>query len=64
MLLNLTLVILAFIYGVILFRENDGKLSNFLAIVLLAVSSLGLLAIVAIEISRQKSVFRSKTSRF
>jgi len=52
MLLNLTLVILAFIYGVILFRENDGKLSNFLAIVLLAVSSLGLLAIVAIEISR------------
>lgn len=47
MLLNLTLVILAFIYGVILLRENDGKLSNFLAIVLLAVSSLGLLAIVA-----------------
>lgn len=52
MLLNLTLVILAFIYGVILLRENDGKLSNFLAIVLLATSSLGLLAIVAIEMSR------------
>lgn len=52
MLLNLTLVILAFIYGVILLRENDGKLSNFLAIVLLATSSLGLLAIVAMEMSR------------
>lgn len=52
MLLNLTLVILAFIYGVILLRENDGKLSNFLAIVLLAVSSLGLLAIVAMELSK------------
>lgn len=49
MLLNLTLVILAFIYGVILLRENDGKLSNFLAVLLLAVSSLGLLAIVAME---------------
>lgn len=52
MLMNLTLVILAFIYGVILLRENDGKLSNFLAIVLLATSSLGLLAIVAMEMSR------------
>lgn len=52
MLLNLTLVILAFIYGVILLRENDGKLSNFLAIVLLAVSSLGLLAIVVMELSK------------
>ena len=49
MLLNLTLVILAFIYGVILLRENDGKLSNFLAVLLLAVSSLGLLAIVVTE---------------
>lgn len=49
MLLNLTLVILAFIYGVILLRENDGKLSNFLAVLLLAVSSLGLLAIVVME---------------
>lgn len=49
MLLNLTLVILAFIYGVILLRENDGKLSNFLAVLLLAVSSLGLPAIVVTE---------------
>lgn len=49
MLLNLTLVILAFIYGVILLRENDGELSNFLAVLLLAVSSLGLLAIVVTE---------------
>ena len=49
MLPNLTLVILAFIYGVILLRENDGKLSNFLAVLLLAVSSLGLLAIVVTE---------------
>ena len=52
MLLNLTLVILAFIYGIILLKEDDGKLSNFLAIVLLATSSLGLLAIVAMEMSR------------
>lgn len=49
MLLNLTLVILAFIYVVILLRENDGKLSNFLAVLLLAVSSLGLLAIIVME---------------
>lgn len=49
MLLNLTLVILDFIYRVILLRENDGNLSNFLAVLLLAVSSLGLLAIVVTE---------------
>lgn len=49
MLLNLTLVILAFIYGVILLRENDGKLSNFLAVLLLTVSSLGFLAIIVME---------------
>lgn len=63
MLLNLTLVILAFIYGVILLRENDGKLSNFLAIVLLAVSSLGLLAIVAMELSKQKGIDANESIR-
>ena len=46
---NLIYAILLFIYGVILLKENDGKLTNFLAIVLLAVSSLGLIAIVAME---------------
>lgn len=51
MLINLPLVILAFIYGIVLLREDDGKLSKFLAIVLLAVSSLGLLAILAMEMN-------------
>ena len=51
MLIRLPLVILAFIYGVILIKEDDGKLSKFLAIVLLAVSSLGLLAILAMEMN-------------
>ena len=49
-LINLIYVILAFIYGIILLKENDGKLTNFLAIVLLAVSVSGLIAIVAIEL--------------
>lgn len=51
-LINLIYVILTFIYGVILLKEDDGKLSNVLAIVLLAISSLGLFAIVAMEMSR------------
>ena len=49
-LINLICVILAFICGVILLKENDGKLSNFLGIVLLVTSVLGLIAIVAMEI--------------
>ena len=51
MLIYLPLVILAFIYGVVLLREDDSKLSKFLAIVLLAVSSLGLLAILAMAMN-------------
>lgn len=51
MLIRLPLVILAFIYGVILLKEDDGKLSKFLAIILLAVSILGLLAILAMEMN-------------
>lgn len=51
-LINLIYVILAFIYGVILLKENDGKLTNFFAIVLLATSVLGLIAIVAMEMSK------------
>ena len=51
MLIHLPLVILAFIYGVILLKEDDGKLSKFLAIILLAVSSLGLFAILAMEMN-------------
>lgn len=39
-------------YGIILLKENDGKLTNFLAIVLLATSVLGLIAIVAMEINK------------
>lgn len=50
MLINLPLVILAFIYGIVLLREDD-KLSKFLAIALLAVSSLGLLAILAMTMN-------------
>ena len=49
---NLIYAILLFIYGIILLKENDGKLTNFLAIVLLAVSSLGLIAILAMEMSK------------
>jgi len=51
-LINLIYVILAFIYGIILLKEDDRKLTKFLAIVLLAVSSLGLIAILAMELSR------------
>lgn len=51
-LINLIYSVLLFIYGVILLKENDGKLTNFLAIVLLAVSVLGFLAIIAMELSR------------
>lgn len=50
-LINLIYVILAFMYGVILLKEDGGKLTKFLAIVLLAISSLGLIAIVAMELS-------------
>lgn len=50
LIINLIYAVLLFIYGIILLKENDGKLTNFLAIVLLAVSSLGLLAIVAMEL--------------
>lgn len=50
MLLHLTLVILAFIYVIVLLREDD-KLSKFLAITLLAVSSLGLLVILAMAMN-------------
>ena len=51
MMIHLPLVILDFIYGIVLIREDDGKLSKFLAVVLLAVSSLGLLAILAMEMN-------------
>lgn len=51
-LINLIYAILAFIYGIILLKEDDRKLTKFLAIVLLAVSSLGLIAILAMELSR------------
>ena len=51
MMMHLPLVILAFIYGIVLIREDDGKLSKFLAVVLLAVSSLGLLAILAMTMN-------------
>lgn len=49
-LINLIYVILAFIYGVILLKENDGRLTNFLAIILLVTSVLGSIAIVAMEL--------------
>lgn len=52
LIINLIYVILAFMYGVILLKEDDRKLTKFLAIVLLAVSSLGLIAILAMELSR------------
>ena len=52
LIINLIYVILAFMYGVILLKEDDRKLTKFLAIVLLAVSVLGLIAIVAMELSR------------
>lgn len=51
-LINLIYAVLLFIYGIILLKENDGKLTNFLAIVLLAVSVLGFLAIIVMELSR------------
>lgn len=51
-LINLIYVILAFIYGIILLKENDRRLTNFLAIVLLVTSILGLIAIVAMEMSK------------
>ena len=51
-LINLIYVILAFMYGVILLKEDDGKLTNFLAIVLLTTSLLGLIAILAMEMSK------------
>lgn len=50
-LIHLIYVILAFIYGVILLKENDGKLTKFLAILRLVTSILGLIAIVAMELS-------------
>ena len=52
MILNLIYVILAFIYGIILLKEDDRKLTKFLAIVLLAISSLGFVSILAMELSR------------
>lgn len=51
-LFNLIYAILLFIYGIILLKENDGKLTNFFAIVLLVTSVLGLISIVAMEISK------------
>lgn len=51
-LINLIYVILAFMYGVILLKEDGGKLTKFLATVLLAVSVLGLIAILAMEMSK------------
>lgn len=51
-LINLIYVILAFMYGVILLKEDGGKLTKFLAILLLVTSILGLIAIVAMELSR------------
>ena len=48
---NLIYAILLFIYGIILLKENDGKLTKFLAILLLVTSRLGLIAIVAMELS-------------
>ena len=50
-LINLIYVILAFMYGVILLKEDSGKLTNFLAILLLVTSVLGLIAIVAMELN-------------
>lgn len=50
LIINLIYAALLFIYGIILLKENDGKLTNFLAIVLLAVSMLGLIATVAMEL--------------
>lgn len=50
-LLNLIYVILAFMYGAILLKEDDGKLTKFLAILILVTSVLGLIAIVAMELS-------------
>ena len=52
MILNLIYVILAFIYGIILLKEDDRKLTKFLATVLLVISVLGLIAIIAMELSR------------
>ena len=48
---NLIYVILAFIYGIILLKEDGGELTNILAILLLVTSVLGLIAIVAMELS-------------
>ena len=50
-LINLIYVILAFMHGVILLKEDGGKLTKFLAILLLVTSILGLIAIVAMELS-------------
>ena len=50
-LINLIYVILAFMHGVILLKEDSGKLTKFLAIVLIIISVLGFLAIIAMESS-------------
>lgn len=48
---NLIYAILLFIYGIILLKEDGGKLTKFLAILRLVTSILGLIAIVAMELS-------------
>lgn len=52
LIINLIYVILAFMYGIILLKEDDRKLTKFLAILLLVTSVLGLIAILAMEMSR------------
>ena len=52
LIINLLYVILAFMYGIILLKEDDRKLTKFLAIVLLVISSLGFVTILAMELSR------------
>lgn len=52
LIINLIYVILAFMYGIILLKEDDRKLTKFLAILLLVTSVLGLIAILAMEMSK------------
>lgn len=51
MILNLIYVSLALVYGVILFKEDDSRLTKFFAITLIVISFLALSAVIAMEMN-------------
>ena len=51
MILNLIYASLALVYGVILFKEDDSRITKFFAIVLIVISFLALSAVIAIEMN-------------